>query len=342
MLCHNNNKGYTLIEVMIAVGISIILIAGASGTYIVQNRSYVAQESVSEINTQSKVSQDLIANELKSAGFGTPSDLNSDPINGITANVSLDDRTWESDSITILGGFRMIGTLWPSGGGPGMACPATISLGSTEVNLEYSGSEGPNMSDKRFISIDGINFAQIENCTLSGNSCTATITIDRALTQNFPLQDTDSDGFCDEGRPVYLVEDVSFCIDYESNLRRIRRNKLPGTCMGIDTSDDDVIAENIEDLQFAFAVDADDDGATDDQNGDLLINGDDFIDGNTITDTSTITATRINILARAKNADANYKQQGNAPSIIENRVHAPTNDDYRRRWLRTVVNMRNR
>ncbi len=342
MLCHKDNKGYTLIEVMIAVGISIVLIAGASGTYIVQNRSYVAQESVSEINTQSKVSHDLIANDLKSAGFGAPSDLNLDPINTLTDIITLDDRTWESDSITIVGGFRMIGTIWPSGGGTGMACPATVSLGATQVNIEYSGTEGPNLTDKRYISIDGINFAQVSNCAISGTSCGSSITLDRALTQNFPLQDTDSDGFCDEGRPVYLIEDVSFCVDYEMNLRRIRRNKLPGTCMGIDTSDDEVIAENIEDLQFAFAVDANDDGETDDQNGDAIINGDDFIDGGTISDTSTITAARINILARAKNADVNYDGQGNPPSMIENRAHYPTYDDYRRRWWKTIVNMRNR
>ena len=44
-----NNKGYTLVEIIIAITIGMILMAAVSATYVVQKRSSVAQESVSEM-----------------------------------------------------------------------------------------------------------------------------------------------------------------------------------------------------------------------------------------------------------------------------------------------------
>ena len=340
---HKEIKGYTLIEIMIAIAISLVLIAGASATYIAQNRSYVAQESISEVNTQSKIAQNIIANALKSGGFGTPAEMDLDPVNGYTAVVTQVDNFDAPDAITIVGGFRMIGTLWPNGGGPGMACPASVPLGASQVSINYSGTERFNTSDKRFISIDGVDFAQISNCTPDGNGdCNPNaITIDRSLSQSFPLVDDDGNGTCDTGRPIYLIEDVTFCVDAASSLRRIRRNANVAGCTGAGTSDDDEIAQNIEDLQFAYAMDADGDGQTDDIDSNGIIDSADFMNGNMVTDPSTIRAVRINVLARADRADPNFKSQGNPPAGIENRAHNPTNDDFRRRWWRTIVTMRN-
>ncbi|MCK5504131.1 MAG: prepilin-type N-terminal cleavage/methylation domain-containing protein, partial [Thermodesulfovibrionia bacterium] len=70
MLCHRKDRGYSLVELMIAIVIGAILIAASSATYIAQNRSYTVQESVSEINSQAKTALDLIANDIRSAGFG--------------------------------------------------------------------------------------------------------------------------------------------------------------------------------------------------------------------------------------------------------------------------------
>ncbi len=334
-----NNKGYTLTEVLIAIVIGLILIAGASATYISQNRSYVAQESISEVNTQSKIAHDIIANDLRSAGFGTPIDMNLDPINTYTTIVTPVDNTNTPDAITIVGGFGMIGTLWPAGLGPGTACPAKVPLGTTQIRIIYSGTEGPNTTDKRFMSVDGIDFIQVLGCTIGadGNCDSGTITLDRPLSQDFPLLDTDGNGLCDTGRPVYLIENATFCVDNNLTLRRISGNVAGNNCPNTD----DAIAENIEDLQFAYAVDANEDGQVDDQNGNGIIDSGDFLNGAVVTDPSTIKAIRMNILARADRPDPNYRSLGNPPSVIENRNHNLTNDDFKRRWWQTVVTMRN-
>jgi prepilin-type N-terminal cleavage/methylation domain-containing protein len=342
MLYHKHNYGYTLIELVIAMAIGTILIAAASATYVAQNRSYVAEESISETNTQSKIAQDLLVNDMRSAGFGVPTDMNIDPINGFTTIATPVDSAVNSDAITVVGGFRMVGTLWPPGVNPGSPCPAVVPLGTQQVRIINNGIEGPNMTDNRFISIDGINFATIQNCTILGGICDSnTLTIDRPLSQNFPVVDIDGDGLCDSGRPVYVVEDATFCVDNNAVLRRIRRNAIPGACASIATSDDDAIAENIEDLQLAYAVDFNNDGQIDDQNGSGTVDAGDFINGGLVINPATIRAVRINILARTDKPDPNYQGLGSPPVAIENRAHAQVPDNFKRRWWQSMITMRN-
>lgn len=342
MLCHKNNHGYTLTELIIAIAIGLVLVAAASATYISQNRAYVTNESVSEVNTQSKIAQDLIITDIRSAGFGVPSNLNLNPVNGYTTIITPVDANNATDAVTIVGGFKLIGQLWPVGVAPGIPCPSNVALGSTQVQIIYAGTDGPNMADNRYMTIDGIDFVQVQGCALSNGVCLGNnITIDRPLSQNFPLLDNNGDGLCETGRPVYLIEDAAFCVDANSVLRRIRRNANPANCTGIASSEDDAIAENIEDLQFAYAIDANGDGQIDDINGSGTVDAGDYQDGGLIADPTTIRAVRVNVLAMADRPDASFAGLGNPPALIENRGHNPLNDNFRRRWWQSLVKMRN-
>jgi Tfp pilus assembly protein PilW len=348
MLISNNSNGYTLIELMISVLIGMMLIAAASATYIAQNRSFTAQESVAEVNTQSKIAHDLTSNDIRSAGFGVALDMSTEPVNGFTNIITPVDNAAGPDAITVVGGFRKVGSLWPTGSAPGVSCASSpsVPLGTTTVQIIYDSnidnSEGPNASDRRFLSIDGIDFVEVSSCTIGGdNNCgSGSITLNKALTQNFPLVDTDGDGYCDVGRPVYLVEDITFCVNTTDNtLRRIRRNANAASCTGIGTSLDEVLADNVEDLQFAYAVDADNDGDADDTNGNGRL--DDFVNGSAVADPSTIKAVRVNVLARTDRPDPQYRDMGSRPKIIENNTQIVVVDDYRRRWWQAIVSVRN-
>ena len=336
MKLYKDIHGYTIGEMMVAILIGTLLISAATATYIAQNRSYATQESVSEINTQSMIAHDMLSNDIKTAGFGVSDDMNADPVSGYTAVITPIDSNTGPDAVTIVGSFRRIGTLWPVGGSPGMACPADIPMSTYQVKIILSGTVGANMSDRSHLSIDGVDYVNVETCTLSAGNCSSdTITLDRPLTASYPLMDLDGDNKCDEGRPVYLVEDVTYCVDANSILRRIRRNANVTACTENANSDNEAIAENIEDLQFAYARDT--------------INNDGMVDTayenaplNNATFNSRIQAVRINILARADKPDTDYAGQGNPPASVENRNHNVTNDDFRRRWLQKTVTVRNR
>ena len=339
-VCHKNNKGYTLVEMLIAVVISIMLIAAASATYITQNRSYVAQESVSEVNTQSMIAHGIIADALRGAGFGIPDDLNENPVNGYTTVITPVDSAATTDAITIVTG-RLIGQIWPVGVGPGgMACasapPLTrLPLSINQIDIVYSGTERPNNTDKRNLSMDGIEFAT----AVSVNS--STVTLSSNLSYQYPFLDTTGDTNCDTGRPVYLVEDVTFCVDANATLRRIRRNAVLPACTGAVTSDNEAIAENIEDFQLAYAVDANSDGQIDDLDGSSMLDDGDFVNGGAVADPATIKAVRINVLARTDKADVNIQGLGNPPALIENHPLVQPNDSFKRRWWQKIVKIRN-
>jgi hypothetical protein len=336
MKLYRNVNGYTIGEMMVAILIGTLLISAATATYIAQNRSYATQDSVSEINTQSKVAHDMISNDIKTAGFGVSDDMNTDPINGYTTVITPLDSNTQPDALTIVGGFRRIGTLWPAGGGPGMACPNELPMGTTQVSIILSGNDGANMTDRRYLSFDGVDYAEVQSCTMSGENCSSgIITLDRPLTASYPMMDTDGDNACDAGRPVYLIEDVTYCVDANSTLRRIRRNANVAACAGTANSDNEAIAENIEDLQFAYALDADNNGMLD---GGGYINNWSPISN----DPSAIRTVRVSVLARADKPDTDYTGQGNPPATIENRDHIQTNDAFRRRWWQKTVTVRNR
>lgn len=344
-----NNNGYTLIELMISVLISMMLIAAASATYIAQNRSFTAQESVAEVNTQSKIAHDLVSNDIRSAGFGVALDMSIEPVNGIANIITpFDGGIAAPDAVTVVGGFRKIGSLWPVGSAPGISCinPPSVPLGTITVQIIYdsiiNNSEGLNTTDRRFLSIDGIDFLEVANCGIgANNNCIgASITLNKRLTQDYPLVDNNGDNLCDVGRPVYLVEDITFCVNTNDNtLRKIRRNANAANCTGIGTSLNEVLADNIEDLQLSYARDTNGDGDINDPDNNGI--QDDFVDGSAVADPSTIKAVRVNILARTGRPDQNYRNMGSRPVAIENHIQTVVTDDFKRRWWQIIVNVRN-
>jgi prepilin-type N-terminal cleavage/methylation domain-containing protein len=359
-----NNRGYTIVELMVSVVVGLMLIAAATATYITQNRSFTAQEGVSEVNTQSKIAHDLVTNAIRSSGFGTPLDMNVDNINGETTIISLNDGgTTGPDSITVVGGFKKVGELWPDPVPASPTCDATtttvVPMGATSVQIIYEpdidaneGFHSTVSEGRQHLSIDGIDFALVTGCeSIVDGNCAGSISLSKAMSQNFPLVDTTGNGLCDTGRPVYLVEDVTYCIDTANfTLNRIRRNADAVNCAVGTGSVNEVLAENIEDFQLAYARE-DDDGNVDVGLGDAnKLDADDFVDGVNNSDVfnDSIRAVRVNVLAATSRPDPTFTNMGDRPGSIENRITYPSPpysavpDDLRRRWWQTVVTVRNK
>ncbi len=76
-----SEKGFTLVELLIAITITAFALAGVYTTFVVQQRSFTTQDKVSEVNLTSKIAFDMIINDIRTAGFGYPDD---ESINGQT------------------------------------------------------------------------------------------------------------------------------------------------------------------------------------------------------------------------------------------------------------------
>ena len=86
-----DKKGFTLVELMIAMVISLIVIAGIYNVFISSNRSYFIQESITGMQQNARASTEFMARELRNAVIIEAIDTTSD-------NSSITFYTDEEDS----------------------------------------------------------------------------------------------------------------------------------------------------------------------------------------------------------------------------------------------------
>jgi type IV pilus assembly protein PilW len=63
------NTGFTLVEMMVSMGIGMVIMAGVATTFRSQTRVYNAQEQVNEMEQNARGALDVIGRELKMAGY---------------------------------------------------------------------------------------------------------------------------------------------------------------------------------------------------------------------------------------------------------------------------------
>lgn len=90
------NKGFTLVELMIAMAIGGIIMAAVMTAFISQHTSYIAQDEVVEMQQNAKIALDMLTRDIRSAGYD-PNNLGA----GITvAGVNTVGFTREDDLAT--------------------------------------------------------------------------------------------------------------------------------------------------------------------------------------------------------------------------------------------------
>ena len=67
-----NQKGITLIEILIAALLTLIIGAAALGFYVSQHNSWLVQEDISEMQQNLRVVLDEISKNTRRAGYGVP------------------------------------------------------------------------------------------------------------------------------------------------------------------------------------------------------------------------------------------------------------------------------
>jgi type IV pilus assembly protein PilW len=91
----SRHHGFTLVELMITVAISGFIIAAIYSAYLAQQRSYVTQEQVAQMQQNIRAAMDIMTRELRMTGF----DPTGGAITGIeTANPGLISFTQDTNS----------------------------------------------------------------------------------------------------------------------------------------------------------------------------------------------------------------------------------------------------
>jgi prepilin-type N-terminal cleavage/methylation domain-containing protein len=240
------SKGVTLIELLIAMVISAILIAGIYRTFIHQQKTYATQEQVADMQQNVRVAINRMMREIRMAGFGGKNENingNNDIItvfgnvNGFTNIISAvdnaprADNVGNSDEITVVGAFERQGRLDQNAN----AGDATITTIYDEAGKKF------DTGVRKYLCINGRD--NYEVTAEAGNVLTINPTLRRAYT----VRDTDGK-LIQPDTPVFLVRAIQYGLRVDSNgVPVLYRDQNTGG--GRQT-----VAEYVEDLQFKYIL----------------------------------------------------------------------------------------
>ena len=322
-------RGFSLIEVMIAMVISVLVVGSGYTVLYTQSRMSNMNRQVVQTQQNVRVAMELMTQDLRAAGFG---------MNGVvgacnTAIVPADNNPTGDDTgpdAVSLVVPTAISTLW-AGTSPSFN---KITLQPGDIAAVTPDGFGAGSA----ISINGTVSGSVQSIATDVITLTSTV----GAPAIFPV-----------GAQVYWLR----CIPYAVST-------VAATCGGVAPCllrNGVALADGIEDLQLAYACDGCDgsveDGVIDDQDasnnfttGDFIPN--DALPGSVVADPSTIRVVRVSIVARQTQLD--QRSEGGAlamssPTFLEVEDHDHEDDgvgiatyqQFRRRLYTRTVQVRN-
>ena len=214
-----NRKGMTLIELLVALTISGILVAGVYRTFISQQHTYTVQDQVVDMQQNVRLAINRMTRELRMAGFGKmdATFFGHGGMYGTFSNVV--NPGGDDHSVTIVVGYQTL-------------IPTTMSLNATtgSNSIFLNDVSGFDTGTKKYISINGVESHRIQQI------------IGKEI--QFPGWDKLTNDH-QAGEPVYLVMAITYSIGpFEGKSCLLRDDHLG--------SGPQPVAENIENLQFAY------------------------------------------------------------------------------------------
>ncbi len=232
------SKGVTLIELLIAMVISAILIAGIYRTFIHQQKTYATQEQVADMQQNVRVAINRMMREIRMAGFGGKNENingNNDiinvfgAVNGFANIINAENDVVEDgithDRITVVAAYTQIATI-----------AAAVNAGSNTLTVNYTGGTQFDDDTRKYMCVNGrYNY---EVVPAAGN--TVTLAKPAALNESHLA-----------GEPVFLIRAIRYGLRVDSKgVPVLFRDLYPNTA----NTQRDSVAEYVEDLQFRYIL----------------------------------------------------------------------------------------
>jgi len=243
------SKGVTLIELLIALLISAIIIAGIYRTFIHQQKTYATQEQVADMQQNVRVAINRMIREIRMAGFGGKNENtngNNDiinvfgNINGFTDiinavdNAPRGDNVGNSDEVTVVGAFERLGRLDQNAN----AGDPTITIIYDDAGKKF------DTGAKMYLCIAGR-----DNYVVTGEAGNV-LTINPTLRRTYTVRDG-AGVLIHPDTPVFLVRAIRYGLRVDAKgVPVLFRDLYPNTLSSLRDS----VAEYIEDLQFRYVL----------------------------------------------------------------------------------------
>jgi len=214
------NRGLTLIELLIALVISSLLVAGLYRTFIGQQKTHTVQNQVVDMQQNVRAAIQRMMAEIRMAGFGNVSMVLPVTFTSGTFNNVLNLDTPTAGSLTILTSVGGTATL-AIGGGAGQTQIVVSTLTDSQGNALF------DMGNRKYVSVGGLESRMITSI----DNGTKTLTLNGPLTFPHPI-----------GTPLFTVMALSYQVNGTHTLLRDEN-------LGAGAQPQ---ADNIENLQFEY------------------------------------------------------------------------------------------
>lgn len=322
-----NNCGFTLVELMVAMAIFGVIGAAVFKVFDVSSKSYIVQEEVAAMQQSVRVSKLFLERDVRMAGSGLRNfywedgkayalDFTNGGANG-TDEITI--RYLDYDETTCDG---ILPQLTLTNDMPPDSSNAVVNEDLNQSPFSAWGSEFSCMGNTYGGNSTFIEFKAIITAPDGSKSDVVYIThvqSNPAMLQNAPYDGLDNkiiNAYPAGSTINFFNEDKFQQFTYRVEDDTLQRNGQP-------------IAENIEDLQFSFGLDTNSDGIVD-----SWINSADLTDAQK----EQVRYVDITILGRSEHVHRGYS--GIRPAI-EDHAAATTTDGYRRRLLKVRIKVRN-
>jgi len=213
------NDGISLIEILISLVISSILIAALYLTFTNNQKTYIVQEQVVDMQQNARIAADRMVREIRMAGFGNVSMVLPATFNGKTFNNLL---TPDNGLLTFVLANVSLGTLTAQG---------AIGEKTIIFTPDPNGDPDLNTGDRGYISIGGVESYKITSIIDNG---TKTVTLNGALLYNHPV-----------GTPIFGIRAITYQTVLSDGKPALSRDENLGLGGQLQ-------ADNIEALQFDY------------------------------------------------------------------------------------------
>ena len=98
MISKNSEKGFTLVEILIAMGVSLVVLGGLVSVFVIQNKTYTQQGRVIEMQENARAGIEMMTRELILAGYIAPSSVPTTDVGGESFTDNVADYVEEADA----------------------------------------------------------------------------------------------------------------------------------------------------------------------------------------------------------------------------------------------------
>lgn len=323
-------NGFTMVEMLVAVGILGIVVAGVMETFVVQNRAYSVVDETTEAQQNLRAISYLIERDLRGTGFMVDEAAAACGIDNENAPDTLyvtdpepidpEGATNATLGVAVTGGYA-------ASAGPKSLVVSSLVLdedaptpGYFDETNSVPGVDSDFQEGRAAILFDSTNPGRGTACGRITHVDTGTVTVD-------------FENFIATGGTLMLVPAIAYTVDTNTDTNndgvpelRLLRNGLP-------------LANDVEDFQVAYFIDSDGNGevTNDDEYPGSANATNPYRSRNT--DHSDLREVRFNIVVRQRNEDVTYSE--GFQQATENRAAVGANDGFRRRVFTSTVRQRN-